>query len=83
MLKLMYSTDNILGVYFVKYFQVKNGVKVNKCGKPALFAPFLYIPGSFEGLLYFFDSSTTIPGPGTPPTNSQRTKQFWSRPHGL
>jgi hypothetical protein len=22
-------------------------------------------------------------GPGTPPANSQRAKQFWSRPHGL
>jgi hypothetical protein len=27
--------------------------------------------------------STTTPGPGAPPTNSRRTKQFWSRPHGL
>jgi hypothetical protein len=27
--------------------------------------------------------STTTPGPGTPPANSRRTKQFWSRPHGL
>jgi hypothetical protein len=27
--------------------------------------------------------STTTPGPGTPPANSQHTKQFWSRPHSL
>ncbi len=27
--------------------------------------------------------STTTPGPGTHPASSQRTKQFWSRPHGL
>jgi hypothetical protein len=27
--------------------------------------------------------SNTTPGPGTPPANSRRTKQFWSRPHGL
>jgi hypothetical protein len=27
--------------------------------------------------------STTTPGPGTPPANSRRAKQFWSRPHGL
>jgi hypothetical protein len=27
--------------------------------------------------------STTTPGPGTPPASSRRTKQFWSRPHGL
>ncbi len=27
--------------------------------------------------------STTTPGPGTPPANSRRAKQFWSCPHGL
>jgi hypothetical protein len=27
--------------------------------------------------------STTTPGPGTPPANSQRAKQFWSLQHGL
>jgi hypothetical protein len=27
--------------------------------------------------------STTTPRPGTPPANSRRTKQFWSRPHVL
>ena len=27
--------------------------------------------------------STTTPGPGTPPASSRRTKQYWSRPHGL
>jgi hypothetical protein len=27
--------------------------------------------------------STTTPGQGTPPANSRRTKQFWSRPRGL
>jgi hypothetical protein len=27
--------------------------------------------------------STTTPGPGTHPANSQRAKQFWSRPHSL
>jgi hypothetical protein len=27
--------------------------------------------------------STTTPGPGNPPASSQRTKQFWSRPHCL
>jgi hypothetical protein len=27
--------------------------------------------------------SNTTPGPGTPPANSRRTKQFWSCPHGL
>jgi hypothetical protein len=27
--------------------------------------------------------STTTPGPGTPPANSRRAKQFWGRLHGL
>ncbi len=27
--------------------------------------------------------STTTPGPGTPPADSRRAKQFWSPPHGL
>jgi hypothetical protein len=37
-----------------------------------------------EGLFDFFDSPpTTIPGPGTPLANSQRTKQFLSHTHGL
>jgi hypothetical protein len=27
--------------------------------------------------------STTTPGPGTPPANSRRTKQFWSHQCGL
>jgi hypothetical protein len=50
----------VLGVYFVKYFKVKNGVfgifKVNKCEKPAVFVPFSYIPGGIEDLFDFFDS---------------------------
>jgi hypothetical protein len=53
----MYSSKNILGVYSVKHFKVKNGIfKVNKCGKPAVFALFLYIPGIFEVLFDFYDS---------------------------
>jgi hypothetical protein len=27
--------------------------------------------------------STTTPGPGAPPANCRRTKQFWSRPRCL
>jgi hypothetical protein len=60
-----------LGVYFVKYFSVKNGVfivfKVNKCGKPAVFALFSYIPGGIEVLFYFFDSLQHHPWAGHPP----------------
>jgi hypothetical protein len=43
--------------------------KINECGKLAVFA------GSFEVLFDFFDP-TTSPGPGTPPANSWRTKQY-------
>jgi hypothetical protein len=67
----MYSSKNILGVYFVKYFQVKNSVfgvfKVNKCGKPAIFAPFSYILGGLEGLFDFYDPLHHHPRVGTPP----------------
>jgi hypothetical protein len=39
---------------------VKTGVfgvlKVNECGKLAVFAPFLYIPSGFKVLFDFFDS---------------------------
>jgi hypothetical protein len=48
--------------------------------KTARFSLFLAISYGCEGI---YDLSTTTPGPGTPPANSQRAKQFWSRPHGL
>jgi hypothetical protein len=35
------------------------------------------------GIFNSFDFYTTTPSPGTPPTNSQRTKQFLSRSHDL
>jgi hypothetical protein len=54
-----------------------------KCGKLAILAPFLYIPGGLEGLLTSLTSPTTTPRPGTPPADSWHTKQFFSRPHGL
>jgi hypothetical protein len=56
----MFSLKNIWGVYFVKYFEVKNCIfgkfEVNKCRKPAVLVPSLNIPGGFEGLFAFFDS---------------------------
>ncbi len=45
-----------------------------------VFSPFFAISYGCEGI---YDLSTTTPGPGTPPANSWRTKQFWSRPCGL
>jgi hypothetical protein len=45
--------------------------------------PFLYITGSLEGLFDFFDFPHHHPRLGTAPANSQRTKQFLSRPRSL
>jgi hypothetical protein len=45
--------------------------------------PFFPVFVYFGRLLTSKTPSTTTPGPGTPPANSRRTKQFWSRPHGL
>ncbi len=61
-----------MGVNFVKYFKVKNGVfcifKVNECRIPAVFPQFRYMTGGMEGLFDFFDSLHHHPqdGPGTP-----------------
>jgi hypothetical protein len=64
-LKLMYSSKNVSGVYFVKYYQVKNDVFGDflgkKCGKLAVLAPFSYITGSLEGLFDFFGSPPPPP----------------------
>jgi hypothetical protein len=67
----MYSSENVVGVYFVNYFKVKNGVlgffKVNKCRTPAVFAPFLYILGGLEGLFDFYDPFHHHPQAGHSP----------------
>jgi hypothetical protein len=44
------------------------------------FAPFSYI---LVCMVAYLTPSTTTTCPGTPPTNSQRTKQFFSSPHSL
>ncbi len=47
--------------------------------KPAVFAPFAYITGSFKGLFDFFDSLHHRSRAGhSPPANSWRNKQFRS-----
>jgi hypothetical protein len=77
-----------IDVYLVKYFWAKNDVfsdfSAKSCSKPPVFSPFLHISGGLVVLFDFYDPpSTTTPGPGAPPANSWRTKQFWSRPRGL
>ncbi len=67
----MYSSKTVLGVHFVEYFKVKNGVfgifKVNKCRKPLVLAPFSYILGGIEGFLTSMTPSTTTPRAGHSP----------------
>jgi hypothetical protein len=38
---------------------------------------------AWKAYLTSLTPSTTAPWPETPPTNSWRTKQFLSRPHGI
>jgi hypothetical protein len=56
---------------YILYFKVKNNVfddfEVNKCGKQAVLALFLYIPGGLEGLFDFFDSLHRHPLAGHSP----------------
>jgi hypothetical protein len=47
------------------------------------FYMFLYILGGMGAYFTPLTSSTTIPCPGSPPTNSRRTMQFLRRPHSL
>jgi hypothetical protein len=47
------------------------------------FAVFVYFGAALKVYLASVIPSTTTPRPGTPPANSRRTKQFWSRPRGL
>ncbi len=54
-----------------------------KVGKTAgFFAVFVHF-GWHRGVFDSFDSLHLHPLPGIPPANSQRTKQFLSRPHCL
>jgi hypothetical protein len=67
----MCSSKTVLGVLFVDYFKVINGVfgifKVNKCRKPFVLARFLYILGRIEGFLTSMTPSTTTPWAGHSP----------------
>jgi hypothetical protein len=83
----MYSSKNVLGLYLVKYFQVKNGFfaffKSISVGNWPFLHRFRTVRAAWKAYLTSMTPSTTTPGLGTPPANSRRTKQFWSHPHGL
>jgi hypothetical protein len=85
--KFVYSSNNVSWVYLVKYFWAKNGVFdklfAKTCAKPPFFCRFHTFRAAWKAYLTSITLSTTTPGPGTPPARSRRTKQFWSRPHGL
>ncbi len=54
----MYSSKNVLWVYLVKYFWVKNGIFGDMFAKTCaklLFLPFSYILGGLEVLFDFYD----------------------------
>jgi hypothetical protein len=54
----------------------------NVCETARFFAVFGYFV-LLKVYMFSWNLSATTPGPGTPPASSRRTKQFWSRPHGL
>ncbi len=82
----MYSSKNISGVYFVKYFGAKMAFlaiyRPKSPPKSQFFAVFVHFE-QHVGIFDSFDSLHHHPLPGTPPANSQCTKQFLIRPHGL
>jgi hypothetical protein len=57
--------------------------KLTSAGNCLFLVPFLYFPSGMEAYLTPLTPSTTTLCPGTPLANSQCTKQFLSRPHGL
>jgi hypothetical protein len=76
----MSSSKNILGLYLVKYFEIKKNLfsdfQINKCGKSPVIFAVSYIPGSLGAYLPPLTPSTTTSCPGIPPANSRCTKQF-------
>jgi hypothetical protein len=85
----MNSSKNGSGEYLVTYCTLKYKTvfspifKSISAGNRPFFSPFLYNLGGLEAYLTPLTTSTTTPCLGTSPANTQRTKQFLSRPHGL
>ncbi len=76
-----------LVICLIRYFGVKNGVfnvcLVKNCGKPPIFAPFLYFSGSLGAYMPLLAPSTLVPCPGPPLARSWHTKQFLNCAHFL
>jgi hypothetical protein len=58
-------------------------INKQKVCKTSHFLPFSYISGGIGAYFTPLTPSTTTLPPVTPLVNSRRTKQFFSRPHGL
>jgi hypothetical protein len=58
-------------------------ISQNVCEMARFFRRFRLFRAALKVYLASVIPSTTTPGPGTPPANSRRTKQFWSQPRGL
>ncbi len=58
-------------------------VKSISVGNRLFLRRFCIFRAALKAYLTSLTPSTTTPCPGIPPANSQRTKQFFSHPHGL
>ncbi len=77
------SREYILLITFVQK-TVVSAIYLQKCVQNHMFfRRFRIFQAAWKAYLTSMTFSTTTPGLGTPPANSRRTKQFWSRPHGL
>jgi hypothetical protein len=57
--------------------------KPKRARNRSFFRSFHLFQAALEASLASVIPSTTTPVPGTPPANSRRTMQFWSRPRRL
>jgi hypothetical protein len=84
--KIRVFLKNVLYILLSTYEQTTAFLAIYK-PKRALnglfFCRFRQIRAALKVYLASVIPSTTTPGPGTPPANSRRTKQFWSHPRGL
>jgi hypothetical protein len=83
----MYSSKNVLGVYFVKYFYLKNGLfstfKSISAGNRLFWRRLCTLRAAKGDFFTPLTPTTTTPCPGTRPTNNRCIKQFLSHPHSL
>jgi hypothetical protein len=83
----MYSSKTSREYILLSTFERKtvfSAIYKPKCAQNhPFFSRFCIFQAALEAYLASMTPSTTTPGPGAPPANSRRTKQFWSRPRGL